>query len=227
MVRHVVSTNGSIPGVIAREAVTLLRKFEASPHSFSPPTASVWRAPVIVIDGQSGSGKTTLMADLVRTLRMAGVRRFQVASPDWWFPGWSGLRQGSRFTGQLLAGTPTLTGRRPSSASTSPRRIRRVWDWDRNAWGGVTLLDPKRPLLVEASGSLTPVCAAAASLRIWVEAPGSADDRRLRALRRDGELFAPWWDMWAAQEQQHLNDHDPRSLADYVVVNGHSGWADE
>lgn len=217
-----IHVRGQFPDAVAREVIRLLRSWQDAPHAFYPPPSSLWRAPIVVMDGQSGSGKSTMMRQLTDTLRMAGVRHLHVARPDEWFPGWHGLHAGSELTAILLTGQPLLRGTR-TRAAHPPLCGRRLWDWETNTWAGVHLLDPTRPLLIEGSGSLTPVTAAAASLRIWVEAPTGADggetERRERALTRDGATFEPWWEVWAAQEATHIAAHNPRSLADYVVVN--------
>ena len=52
---------------------------------------------------------------------------------------------------------------------------------------------------------------------LWLEM--DAEERKQRALGRDGNLFAPWWDTWATQEAEHWARHDPVSLA-HVVITG-------
>ncbi|GAB3624689.1 hypothetical protein GCM10027418_27740 [Mariniluteicoccus endophyticus] len=63
--------------------------------------------------------------------------------------------------------------------------------------------------------ALTPASAAYADCTVWLEL--DAAERKRRALARDGDAFAPWWDHWAAQEAEHWRTHDPRALADEVV----------
>ena len=53
------------------------------------------------------------------------------------------------------------------------------------------------------------------TLAIWLDAPEEL--RRERALARDGELFAPHWEQWAAQEQAHWHAGRPWELADLVI----------
>ena len=53
------------------------------------------------------------------------------------------------------------------------------------------------------------------SLLIWLEAP--ADVRRRRALARDGDTYAPFWEIWAAQEAEHFAAEGTRGVADLVV----------
>ena len=183
-----------------------------------PARRGVWRAPVVIIDGRSGSGKSTLGATLARHLRMAGVRNLQETGPDQWYPGWYGLAQGTQMLVELLSGTPAL---RPASMSGVPRdngtRGYRVWDWEHSRPGQYVRLDRDRPLLIEGSGSLCPATAIAADLRIWVEC--GPELRRRRAIERDGATYEPWWDVWAAQEDEHIRVNQPQRLADVVVYS--------
>ena len=48
-----------------------------------------------------------------------------------------------------------------------------------------------------------------------MEAP--ADVRKQRALDRDGDTYAPYWDVWAAQEAEHFAAEQTRRHADLVV----------
>lgn len=217
---RVIPVNAAFPSAIAREVVHLMRAWDVNPDPALLPPASRWGAPVIIIDGQSGSGKSTLTASLVTHLRCAGVRNFAVTSPDLWFPGWEGLGEASTLTARLLTGYPALAGVRPPAASVSGVDGMFTWDWTRGRWGKFVQIDRRLPLIVEGSGSLTPLCAAAASLRIWVESPGGESVRQRRAIERDGDMFAPWWDVWAKQEREHILRHNPRALADYIIVNG-------
>lgn len=162
------------------------------------------QGPAIVVDGRSGSGKSTLADLLVRGLRVCGWAGTRGLHLDSWYPGWSGLEQGSRLTEELL------TGARP----TWPR-----WDWARNRPAGpspeLAAVPGSAPWVVEGAGALTPVSAGVCDLRIWVEADD--EERHRRAMARDGEAYRPWWDMWARQEELHLARNRPRTLADVVV----------
>ena len=191
-------------------------------------------APVVVIDGRSGSGKTTLATAVAAYLdqrlrrgagdpaaepgpvsvgaydRVTSVGDVQVAHLDDWYEGWSGLAAATATTARIL------TGDRDSDSDGATYRR---WDWvaDRPMEGddATVRLDRARPLVIEGAGSLSPATANAADLAIWVDAP--ADERKDRALDRDGDTYRPYWDMWAAQEEQHVNDLHPQELADVVI----------
>jgi anthranilate synthase component 1/para-aminobenzoate synthetase len=52
---------------------------------------------------------------------------------------------------------------------------------------------------------------------IWLEAAPAV--RKRRALDRDGETFAPYWDSWAAQEDAMLaREHTPDRAT--IVIDG-------
>jgi len=174
---------------------------------------------VLIIDGRSGSGKSTLAT------RLAAASGAQIVRLDDLYPGWDGLLAGSeRVTDALVSGRY------------------RAWDWGLEIEGETCDLDLARPVIVEGCGSLTARnCAAAheyadrlrrgasgetsepghrASIvrevwTLWLECPGSV--RRSRALSREtdggGEAFAPHWEAWARQEDQHVRTNHPVALA--------------
>lgn len=153
---------------------------------------------VTIIDGGSGSGKTTYARALAEAERARG-RRVEVVSLDAFYPGWSGLAAASRMVVDDVLG----------------RGGYRRWDWAAGRPGEWVTLDPAADLVIEGCGALTPASAAYADRTIWLELDAAA--RKRRALARDGEAFAPWWDHWAAQEAEHWAAHDPRGLAAEVV----------
>lgn len=152
---------------------------------------------VLLLDGGSGSGKTTLahaMADRWPT-------PITVVSLDSFYPGWDGLAQGSAMVARdvLRASDPGY----------------RRWDWTAGRSAAWVPIDPTASLIVEGCGALTPANRALATAGIWlVRAPR---ERRALALARDGEVFAPHWEQWAAQERLHWHTHHPRDLADWWV----------
>lgn len=153
---------------------------------------------VTIIDGGSGSGKTTYARALAARER-AGGRRVEVVSLDDFYPGWSGLAAASRMVVDDVL----------------RRGGFRRWDWAADRPGEWVGLDPAADLVIEGCGALTPASAAYADRTIWLDL--DAATRKRRALARDGDGFAPWWDHWAAQEAAHWAADDPRALADEVV----------
>lgn len=134
--------------------------------------------PVVTIDGYSGSGKSTLAAALARL-----VNGWQVLHLDDWYPGWDGLEAGADIARRIAA---DLRGGRASSYE--------AWDWE-NGTTGATIRVPLVPTIIEGCGAIE----AEADLVIWIADPGE-DERRNRALARDGQTYAPHWQRWARQD---------------------------
>ena len=148
----------------------------ASPHGEA---AGATRAvPVVTIDGYSGSGKSTLAAALVRL-----VNGWQVLHLDDWYPGWDGLAAGADIARRIAA---DLRAGRASSYE--------AWDWEHGATGA-TIPVPLAPTIIEGCGAIEAV----ADLAVWIADPGE-DERRSRALARDGQTYAPHWQRWADQD---------------------------
>lgn len=181
--------------------------------------AELCSADVVLIDGRSGSGKTTFALRLMQRLRAAG-RQAQLLSLDNLYPGWDGLAAGSRAVAEALA-------------AGGYRR----YDWELGAFAEWVPLDAESALVIEGCGAVTrdnldaaAAWAERAGVRaeragggivragggivrsVWIDAP--AELRRRRALARDGEMFAPHWDRWAAQEDALFAVTQPETLAD-------------
>ena len=166
------------------------------------------RPVIILIDGRSGSGKTTIASSITHHLRAIG-QGARTLHMDSIYPGWEGLAAGS-YTLECV-----LSHLRTRGESPCP-----TWDWETSTLGRPLQLTTDTPLIVEGCGSLTTTSAALADMRIWRETPD--DLRRHRALTRDGDMFRPYWDMWAQQEDEHLATHNPRALADIILVGDHA-----
>lgn len=155
--------------------------------------------PVVLIDGRSGAGKSSLATRLRRSWPLTGP--VQVVALDSIYPGWDGLAAGAETAREriLVPHARGIIG------------IWRRWDWERDEEAEAHAVDPALALIVEGCGALTARSARLADVTVWVDGPTTS--RRHRALERDGDGFRGHWDMWAAQEEQHIAHHDPVSLA--------------
>ena len=160
------------------------------------------RTRVVAVDGRSGAGKTRL-AEALR-----GEFGAPVVSLEYLYGGWDGLERG---IGLLVSAVlePLAAGR----AVRVPR-----YDWVAREWGEPVPLAPPDVLIVEGVGAGARRAAAFASLVVWLEAPWYV--RKKRALDRDGETFAPYWDIWAAQEDAMLARERTPERADLVIEAG-------
>ena len=148
-------------------------------------------APVIIaIDGRSGAGKTTLAIELAARLREHHkVSLFHLEDI---YPGWNGLAAGiERYVSTVLA--PLHRGEPAEWVS---------WDWTAHYDGDTRTTQPADIVLVEGVGAAAEAARPFLAAVIWADSP--EHDRRSRALARDGETYAPYWDEWAAQEQAWL-----------------------
>ena len=169
------------PDEAARELAPRLSALagERAPASSDGEPARATRAvPVVTIDGYSGSGKSTLAAALARL-----VSDWQVLHLDDWYPGWDGLAAGADIARRIAA---DLRGGRASSYE--------AWDWENGTTGAMTRV-PLAPTIIEGCGAIEAV----ADLAVWIADPGE-DERRHRALARDGQTYAPHWQRWADQD---------------------------
>ena len=165
------------PDEAARDLVPHLRAL-AGEWASSPNEATPVGVPVVTIDGYSGSGKSTLAAALARL-----VNGWQVLHLDDWYPGWDGLAAGADIARRIAA---DLRGGRASSYE--------AWDWE-NGTTGATIRVPLAPTIIEGCGAIE----AEADLAVWITDPGE-EERRHRALARDGQTYAPHWQRWADQD---------------------------
>lgn len=159
--------------------------------------------PVVLIDGRSGAGKSSLARRLVSA--WPGSGRVQLVALDDLYPGWDGLADGARYARETIL--------LPHAKGTIG--VWQRWEWETGERAEAHAVDPSLPLVVEGSGLLTPAAATLADVRMWVDAPDGA--RKERALRRDGDTYRPHWERWAAQEDEHLRQNAPQTLASLVV----------
>lgn len=162
-----------------------------------PPAAGPTR--VLAIDGPSGSGKTSLAA------RLASRRPdLPVLHMDDLYPGWDGLAQSTGLLAEVLS---ALHGGRPAAY--------RRWDWERHTWAEAHPVPPTANLVVEGVGSGGLAGAPYLSMLWWVEAPREV--RMTRGIERDGEVFRPHWERWAAQEAALFAEERTRERADLRI----------
>lgn len=169
------------PDEAARELAPRLSALageRATASSHGEPARAQRAVPVVTIDGYSGSGKSTLAAALARL-----VSDWQVLHLDDWYPGWDGLAAGADIARRIAA---DLRAGRASSYE--------AWDWENGATGATTRV-PLAPTIIEGCGAIEAV----ADLAVWIADPGE-DERRHRALARDGQTYAPHWQRWADQD---------------------------
>ncbi|WP_349897223.1 nucleoside/nucleotide kinase family protein [Parafrigoribacterium soli] len=157
--------------------------------------------PVVLLDGRSGSGKTTL-AVAIAAAYPGGVSLVRLEDI---YPGWDGLEAASEQLRENVL--------EPLARGAEARWQR--WDWTADAPAEWHPVDASRPVLIEGCGALSRSHRALASFALWVEL--DSQERKRRALARDGEAYRPFWDRWAAQEREFIGREHPRSLADFVV----------
>ncbi|MEO5312520.1 aminodeoxychorismate synthase component I [Pseudarthrobacter sp. CC12] len=169
-------------------------------------------APVIIaVDGRSGAGKTTLAVELAARLRAHHkVSLFHLENI---YPGWDGLAAGvERYVSTVL--TPLSRGEAATWTS---------WDWENHYDGEARVTLPAEIVIVEGVGAAAEAARPMLDAVVWAESPD--DVRRTRALDRDGATYEPYWDQWAAQEEEWLGLDDVPGNADLRVQNLADGSA--
>jgi cytidylate kinase len=154
---------------------------------------------VVIIDGHSGSGKTTLATQLAERLEA-----LQIPLDDM-YPGWGGLEVGSAMVRGVL--DPQEPGYRR-------------WDWNTNQPAEWRRVSSERDLVIEGSGAMSRANRALATFGIWVRL--DQEERKRRALARDGPTIHQNWDRWTAQEQAFFARERPDTLAD-AIMDGRTG----
>ena len=143
---------------------------------------------IICIDGRSGSGKTRLSELLEQSLSAEGIG-VRVLNLDSIYPGWDGLAEGTKTWRKI---SRNLREGKPANY--------REWDWHADAPGPKHTISPAQETVIicEGVGAITGTC----DVRIVVKAPDEL--RYRRAIDRDGEMYRPHWERWAAQEEALL-----------------------
>jgi uridine kinase len=161
------------------------------------------RTRLVCVEGRAGAGKTTLAEAIAAAYAGSAL----VVHLDDLYEGWSGLPTVSaRIHGELL---PPLRSGRPAAIAR--------WDWAADRLGARLTVPVVDALFLDGVGSYAREYDDAVSLLIWVDAP--TDVRRTRALDRDGDTFAPYWDQWAADEAVVHARERTRERADVVVTS--------
>lgn len=168
---------------------------------------------IIAIDGRSGAGKTTLAVELAALLgKHRTVSLFHLEDI---YPGWDGLSTGvQRYVSTVL---------KPLRQGVCAQW--RAWDWEHADLGETRVTAVADVVLIEGVGATQGGARDYLDAVIWIETP--TQHRKDRALARDGETYAPFWDQWAAQEETMLAQSSlDQSLAADVVVDGSMDIAD-
>jgi len=156
----------------------------------------------VAVDGPSGSGKSELADRLARRLEALVLRVDELV------PGWHGLAAlPPMITRDVLA--PLAAG--------EIARVRR-WDWVDDRPGELLDVLPVPYLVLDGCGSGSRSIRPYLSLLVWVDAP--EDVRYARAMARDGDVFEPWWDVWAAQERRLFAAEQTALAADVRIRSG-------
>lgn len=158
---------------------------------------------IVAIDGPSGAGKTTLADQLAHRLG-AGV-----LTVDGLCPGWAGLNA-----------VPDLLAAVVEPLARGEAGHYRRYDWEHGGPGELVTVQPRDLLIVDGVGSGSRPCRPWLSLLIWID--DDSERRKVRALERDGEVFAREWDRWAAQEATLFSAERTRESAD-AVLSGDEG----
>ncbi|MBU3674891.1 MAG: hypothetical protein FGM34_07585 [Solirubrobacteraceae bacterium] len=154
---------------------------------------------IVAVEGRSGAGKTSFGASLAEELGAAHVDMENL------YPGWWGLGEGAR-----LAATELVAPIAAGETAVVPQ-----WDWIASRPAEPLVLDPPDFLVLSGTGSGSLAAAPHLALLAWMEL--GDEERRRRALARDGEVLAGQWDDWAGQELAYLESDKPRERADVVV----------
>lgn len=157
-------------------------------------------APVVVcIDGRAGTGKSTLAAEIAAARGGA-----LIIHTDDLCPGWDGLPQVPAILAALVE--PLSQGR----AGSYPR-----YDWVAGRVVETAVVEPHPFVVVEGVGAGCSALRPWRNVLAWLETP--TEIRKRRALARDGDTFAPHWDVWAAAEDTYLATDGDRDAADLVL----------
>jgi len=182
------------------------REFERLVARIGTLPASAGAVTVVAIDGPSGSGKSTF-ADRLAAPIGASILRLEDL-----YPGWDGLAAATqRLVAEVLE----------PLARDEPAWIR-TWDWERSVEGERRRVEVAPLMIIEGVGAGVRAAAPYTGLLLWLDA--SVEVRHARAMARDGEVFAPHWDRWVAQERALFERERTAERADLVYLTDGADW---
>ncbi|MGO2632835.1 MAG: hypothetical protein ACTH9H_03675 [Galactobacter sp.] len=149
------------------------------------------RPVLLAIDGRSGAGKSSVAEALCRALTDVHQLDTEVFHVEDAYRGWEGLSAGVDHYVQAVLG-PLHRGE---------TAVWNAWDWATDSVD--TAARVTRPASVVICEGVGAACAAARRLldaSLTLVAPAAT--RKRRALARDGDTYRPFWDVWAAQEEE-------------------------
>jgi cytidylate kinase len=165
---------------------------------------------LITIDGPAGAGKSTYAAELTTALSESGNPTAVITMDDL-YAGWDGLLD------------PDLEHNlrqwivQPLQAAQAIRHP--VFDWTQGRYGAEREVPTVSALIVEGVGAGQPVLSNEADLKLWLAAPKTAREQRLR--QRGGPSPDEWWPKWQLQETAYFRRHDPAGQADQTITSVH------
>jgi len=157
---------------------------------------------VVAVDGPSGSGKSDLADRLAKRLDA------QVLRVDELVAGWHGL----------AAMPPVVARDLLAPLATGEVAAVRSWNWVDDRPGELVDVRPGPFLVLDGCGSGSRVIRPYLGLLVWIDAPEGV--RRARAMARDGDVYEPWWDVWAAQERHLFATEQTMAAADVRLRSG-------
>ncbi|WP_129657290.1 nucleoside/nucleotide kinase family protein [Rothia uropygialis] len=148
---------------------------------------------VLAIDGRSGAGKSKLAERLLERARAEdGSDAVALFHLEDIYPGWEGLEEGVDTYAEML-----------ERLMRNEDATWQAWDWTRNQYAEemqVLSADPSL-IIVEGVGSTAPGHPETRPhFGVWLHL--EANIRKYRALKRDGDMYRPYWQLWASQEDR-------------------------
>jgi uridine kinase len=159
---------------------------------------------LVGIDGYGAAGKTTFASRLARAAGGAPiVHTDDFASHDvpmdWW----------PRMLADVIE--PLLNGQ-PATYT--------AYDWVNRADGPTVTVEPRPLVIIEGVGATRDAWRDRLAMSIWIDTPPA--ERSRRALARDGEALAEFWQEWRVAEDAYVAAEKPQENV-AVLVDGAAG----